>query len=109
MLREGPSGGVGHGRGLSEARRSPFSGKAQIESRSQGIVSPAKRPVKKLTIGWINTVRPSRQLLRSFLRMRNFPYCHQRNYLMLRNARRVGLETRTAALQPFLTKRATTG
>jgi hypothetical protein len=28
--------------------------------------------VGKSTIGWISALRPSRQLLRSFLRMRNF-------------------------------------
>jgi hypothetical protein len=47
------------------------------ESQNSGGVTliavvPAKEPVRKLTIGWISTVRPSRQLLRSFLRMRNF-------------------------------------
>jgi hypothetical protein len=33
---------------------------------------PANEAVRKLTIGWIGAVRPSRQLLRNFLRMRNF-------------------------------------
>jgi hypothetical protein len=43
-----------------------------IRCRVSSCVFPAKEPVRKLTIGWINTVRPSRQLLRSFLRMRHF-------------------------------------
>jgi hypothetical protein len=34
-------------------------------------VTPAEAAVRKLTIGWINALRPSRQLLRSFLRIRN--------------------------------------
>jgi hypothetical protein len=33
---------------------------------------PAFEAVRKFTIGWISAVRPSRQLLRSFLRMRDF-------------------------------------
>jgi hypothetical protein len=33
---------------------------------------PAFEAVMKFTIGWICAVRPSRQLLRSFLRMRDF-------------------------------------
>ena len=33
-------------------------------------VTPAKERVKELTICWIGALRPSRQLLRSFLRMR---------------------------------------
>src|SRR5437868_5799415 len=37
-----------------------------------GLWIPAFEAVRKSTIGWIGTVRPSRQLLRSFLRMRNF-------------------------------------
>ena len=33
---------------------------------------PVFEGVRKFTIGWISAVRPSRQLLRSFLRMRDF-------------------------------------
>ncbi len=49
------------------------------------LVFPAKEAVRKLTIGWINRVRPSRQLLRSFLRMRNFLNAIK-DVLMLRSA-----------------------
>jgi hypothetical protein len=36
------------------------------------VVAPAEEAVRKLGIGWMSVVRPSRQLLRSFLRMRGF-------------------------------------
>ena len=51
-----------------------------------------------MTIGWISAVGPSRQLLRSFLRMRNFLDAIK-GFLMLRSAWKARLEARTAAVQ----------
>ena len=39
---------------------------------TMSIVTPANEADRKLAVGWIGALRPSRQLLRSFLRMRNF-------------------------------------
>ncbi len=47
-----------------------------------------------LTIGWISAVRPSRQPLRGFLRMRSFVN-DINDFLMLRSASRARLEART--------------
>ncbi len=43
-----------------------------IHRDAPALVFPAKAAVRKFTIGWTSAVRPSRQLLRSFLRMRDF-------------------------------------
>jgi hypothetical protein len=58
------------------------------------------RGVRKLTISWISAVHPLRQLLRSFLRMRNFLNAI-RELPLAEDARRARLEARTAAMQPI--------
>jgi hypothetical protein len=47
--------------------------------------APGFEGVRKSTIGWISAVRPSRQLLRSFLRTRSFLNAIE-DFLMLRSA-----------------------
>ena len=55
---------------------------------------------RKFAVGWIGALRPSRQLLRSFLRMRNLLIL-SKDYLMLRSACRARLEARTTEMQPI--------
>jgi hypothetical protein len=59
-----------------------------------------KEVVKKSTIGGIAAVHPSRQLLRSFLRMSNLLNAIKR-FLILRRPQRGRLEGRTAVMQPI--------
>src|SRR5262249_26623986 len=54
-------------------------------------------------IGWISIVRPSRQLLRSFLRIRKFLNAIK-EFLILRRPQGGRLEGRTAAMQPICSK-----
>ena len=74
-----------------------------IPPRSQGLppcfcISPAKEGVRKLAISWISIARPSRQLLRSFLRMKGSDNA-VKGLPHAEGARRARLEARTAALQ----------
>src|SRR5438270_14067362 len=81
-------------------RPSPSPLGSETEFAEEQNVTPAKEAARKLTIGWIGAVRPSRQLLRSFLRVRgflnaikSFPHAEERS-----EAR---LEARTVVVQPI--------
>jgi hypothetical protein len=58
-------------------------------------VTPAEERVKELKICWIGAVRPSRQLLCSFLRMRSFLNAIK-DFVILRRPQGGRLEGRTA-------------
>jgi hypothetical protein len=71
-----------------------------IHRDAPALVFPAKAAVRKFTIGWTSAVRPSRQLLRSFLRMRDFLNAIK-GFPHAEEHRRVRLDARTAAMHPI--------